>query len=277
MTKATADRIGTWSEEAGVRIAGRSVEGAGFRLDLEIARAGAPVAVVSDDGATGRVECTIVAPAAAGDPALGLSARVADLDRAGSGLLKAVLEPPESVTISHALYLDDLDRQAFLAALWEVAKVAETVRLIAGVAPAAPADVAAAEPEPAVTAPAGPEPAAVAPAERPAVAMGPVEQPAPVMPAQPAAQPAQPAAAPIVPGYASAAAPATAAAPPWVATHVVPATGIATYLAPDPNAVGPTLQPGVELQVLERLGDWARVMGSNGWTGWVDARWLAPR
>jgi hypothetical protein len=63
--------------------------------------------------------------------------------------------------------------------------------------------------------------------------------------------------------------------PAWVATHVVPSGGMSAW--PEPN---PELQPvanleaRVRLSVAERRGDWARVVGSNGWTGWVDARRL---
>jgi hypothetical protein len=63
----------------------------------------------------------------------------------------------------------------------------------------------------------------------------------------------------------------------WVPTHAVPAAGTRAWANPDP---GPdpiaTLEPRVRLAVAERRGDWARVVGSNGWTGWVDARVLEP-
>jgi hypothetical protein len=32
----------------------------------------------------------------------------------------------------------------------------------------------------------------------------------------------------------------------------------------------------LDLMVVQRVGDWARVVASNGWTGWVDARLLIP-
>jgi SH3-like domain-containing protein len=45
--------------------------------------------------------------------------------------------------------------------------------------------------------------------------------------------------------------------------------------APDPaQTVAATLSPGLEVEVAERAGDWARVVAVNGWTGWVDARRL---
>jgi hypothetical protein len=63
--------------------------------------------------------------------------------------------------------------------------------------------------------------------------------------------------------------------PAWVATHAVPSGGMSAW--PEPN---PEIQPSAHLEarvrvtVSERRGDWARVVGSNGWTGWVDARRL---
>lgn len=63
----------------------------------------------------------------------------------------------------------------------------------------------------------------------------------------------------------------------WVPTHRVPEGGLRAWPKPDP-AVDPvaTLQARVELSIAERRADWARVVGSNGWTGWVDARRLLP-
>ncbi|MBI4260531.1 MAG: hypothetical protein HY658_08190 [Actinobacteria bacterium] len=67
-------------------------------------------------------------------------------------------------------------------------------------------------------------------------------------------------------------------APAWYATHVVPQGGIQAWAAPDPSQQPTaTLQAGVELQVAEWLGAWARVAGQNGWSGWVDARMLVQR
>jgi RsiW-degrading membrane proteinase PrsW (M82 family) len=112
----------------------------------------------------------------------------------------------------------------------------------------------------------------------------------PVIPPAPPAGPAgTPAAAPAMP--APVAAPATAApeqptappAPPppaptahvWMPTHVVPTAGMAAWAAPDPaQAAIAQLAPGVELKLVEQQGAWARVVGSNGWTGWVDGRLL---
>jgi hypothetical protein len=61
----------------------------------------------------------------------------------------------------------------------------------------------------------------------------------------------------------------------WLPSHRVPQGGLRAWGQPDP-ATEPvaTLQPRVELSIAEMRGDWARVIGSNGWTGWVDARRL---
>jgi len=62
------------------------------------------------------------------------------------------------------------------------------------------------------------------------------------------------------------------------ATHVVPGGGVQAWAEPDPSQPAVTeLADGVELRVLEERGQWARVEGSNGWTGWVDAGRLVAR
>jgi hypothetical protein len=61
----------------------------------------------------------------------------------------------------------------------------------------------------------------------------------------------------------------------WAPTHMVPAGGMQAWQAPHPQAPqSASLQPGLPVQVVERLGDWARVVASNGWWGWVDGRIL---
>jgi hypothetical protein len=45
--------------------------------------------------------------------------------------------------------------------------------------------------------------------------------------------------------------------------------------APDPSgAVTATIDARVPLQVTDRQGDWAHVRCDNGWSAWVDGRWL---
>lgn len=59
----------------------------------------------------------------------------------------------------------------------------------------------------------------------------------------------------------------------FTVTHVAPPEGLQVWQAPDPSvpAVAP-VQAGVQMQLLERRGAWARVAFSNGWSGWVDGR-----
>jgi hypothetical protein len=63
----------------------------------------------------------------------------------------------------------------------------------------------------------------------------------------------------------------------WAPTHIVPAEGMPAWVEPDPaQAPVVNLAARVELRIDEQRGAWARVTGSNGWTGWVDARRLLP-
>jgi len=63
---------------------------------------------------------------------------------------------------------------------------------------------------------------------------------------------------------------------PFVPTHRVPPAGLDSWPRPDPlAAAGPRIDGGLEVQVVDRLGDWAKVAFSNGWTAWVDGRLLA--
>lgn len=65
------------------------------------------------------------------------------------------------------------------------------------------------------------------------------------------------------------------AVPLWTPNHVVPAPGLAAWAAPDPGQPPVAqLAPGVQLMLVEQQGAWARVVGSNGWVGWVDGRLL---
>jgi hypothetical protein len=60
---------------------------------------------------------------------------------------------------------------------------------------------------------------------------------------------------------------------PWRPTHIVPAGGMPAWTTPDPSDA-PTVRidPGVELQLLERSGHWAHIVCNNGWKAWVDGR-----
>jgi RsiW-degrading membrane proteinase PrsW (M82 family) len=66
--------------------------------------------------------------------------------------------------------------------------------------------------------------------------------------------------------------------PGWAPTHRAPDEGMAAWAAPDPTRA-PMVSLGgrLELIVVDRAGDWARVVAVNGWTGWVDGRRLVPR
>ncbi|MGY4100162.1 SH3 domain-containing protein [Nocardia sp. R16R-3T] len=63
----------------------------------------------------------------------------------------------------------------------------------------------------------------------------------------------------------------------WYPTHLAPEGGLDAWAAPDPN-LGPitSIDPGVELQILGRAGDWAHIACNNGWTAWVDGRAIQP-
>jgi SH3 domain-containing protein len=56
-------------------------------------------------------------------------------------------------------------------------------------------------------------------------------------------------------------------------SHESPPGGVPAWGNPDPSQpTVATIDAGVPFTVVERLDDWARVVCSNGWSGWVDAR-----
>ena len=63
--------------------------------------------------------------------------------------------------------------------------------------------------------------------------------------------------------------------PAWRPTHIAPPSGLTGWAVPD-TAQTPTamVPPGSQLVLKEMHGDWARVRGFNGWSGWVDRRQL---
>lgn len=64
---------------------------------------------------------------------------------------------------------------------------------------------------------------------------------------------------------------------PFAPSHTVPAGGLPAWSNPDPAVPNVAdLDPGLPVAVAERRGDWARIICSNGWAGWVDARRLVP-
>lgn len=76
----------------------------------------------------------------------------------------------------------------------------------------------------------------------------------------------------------AAAAVATPAPPaPFAPTHRVSPEGVPSWAEPDPAGPSTPLAAGLEVEVVARVADWARVRASNGWTGFVDGRRLVPR
>ncbi|MFD5765444.1 hypothetical protein ACFWIN_06435 [Streptomyces sp. NPDC127049] len=57
-------------------------------------------------------------------------------------------------------------------------------------------------------------------------------------------------------------------------THVVPRGGLSAWQAPDPGRPTVPLDAFLPVRLVERTGDWGRVLCSNGWQAWVDARLL---
>lgn len=76
-------------------------------------------------------------------------------------------------------------------------------------------------------------------------------------------------------GWVTAATAATAG--PFAPTNLVPVEGLPAWQVPNGTTTAVALAGGLELQLVQRIGDWAQVRASNGWTGWVDARRLLPR
>jgi hypothetical protein len=67
--------------------------------------------------------------------------------------------------------------------------------------------------------------------------------------------------------------PMIGSAPAWNPTHRAPDAGMPAWAAPDPGGVPVArIDPRVELQLLERAGDWAHIVCSNGWSAWVNGR-----
>src|ERR1700730_9100888 len=63
----------------------------------------------------------------------------------------------------------------------------------------------------------------------------------------------------------------------WTPTHQSPQTGMPAWASPDPRAAPvAALDPWLQVQLLERSGDWGHVLCSNGWSAWVDVRLLLP-
>ncbi|MFE9122787.1 hypothetical protein [Streptomyces sp. NPDC007172] len=57
-------------------------------------------------------------------------------------------------------------------------------------------------------------------------------------------------------------------------THVVPQVGLPAWEAPDVNRPTAPLDALLPVQLVDRLGDWGRIVCANGWSAWVDGRLL---
>ncbi|QKW07210.1 hypothetical protein HUT18_13210 [Streptomyces sp. NA04227] len=62
----------------------------------------------------------------------------------------------------------------------------------------------------------------------------------------------------------------------FLPSHVVPPQGLPTWAAPDGAQPLPPLDPLLPVVVVDRRGDWAHALCSNGWSAWVDGRLLLP-
>jgi hypothetical protein len=209
------------------------------------------------------------------------------------------------------VYLDGLSKHTFVQAVAELARTSTLLDAIGGVETTAAVDEEAAtvasdavdadaEPDstPVVDVPVTPVPEVAAestfqPSPAPSFAQPssipsgiPVGQPLPTPSFTP--QPAQPVQAqPVQPSYTpqpvqqpyqaqpvqAQPVPQPAAAGGWAPSHSVPPQGLRAWGAPDPSGpVVANLAPGLPIQVAEVRGAWARVICSNGWTGWIDGR-----
>ena len=159
-----------------------------------------------------------------------------------------------SVAVQTHVYHDGLNKNSFVQALSEIARTAQLLGAITATAAASTSSTAAA------ASTAQGVHASTTPQSTPAAQ--PQAMPAPSFSPQPQPQPQQQPAPQPVPAQAS-----------WVPTHSVPPQGLRAWGAPDPaGPVVATLAPGLPIQVSEVRGAWARVICSNGWTGWIDGR-----
>jgi hypothetical protein len=183
------------------------------------------------------------------------------------------------------VYLDGLSKHSFVQAVAELARTstlldaisaevaqADQDTVMADVAAGGTTDGAASTYEEA-SRPATPTPWSPVPSGQPLPQPSFTPQPAQPVQAQPTYTPTpaqQPYQAQPVQAQP---APQPAAAGQWVPSHAVPPQGLRAWGAPDPaGPVVANLAPGLPIQVAEVRGAWARVICSNGWTGWIDGR-----
>ena len=183
------------------------------------------------------------------------------------------------------VYLDGLSKHTFVQAVAELARTSTLLDAIGGVATASEVDEEAATvASDSLDADAEPDSTAIPaastfqqPIPMPQPLPTPSFTPQPVQPVQ--AQPVQPSYTPQpVQAYQAQpvqAQPVQQPAPMggWAPSHSVPPQGLRAWGAPDPSGpVVANLAPGLPIQVAEVRGAWARVICSNGWTGWIDGR-----
>jgi RsiW-degrading membrane proteinase PrsW (M82 family) len=79
-----------------------------------------------------------------------------------------------------------------------------------------------------------------------------------------------------VPDFPASGAPPPAPPAAFAPTQRVPIEGLPAWPIPDGSGPATPLAGGLELEIVQRVADWAQVRASNGWTGWVDGRRLLP-
>ncbi|MFI9612806.1 hypothetical protein ACIHCM_14235 [Streptomyces sp. NPDC052023] len=62
----------------------------------------------------------------------------------------------------------------------------------------------------------------------------------------------------------------------FLPTHVIPSDGLAAWETPDASRPTVPLDALLPVQLVERRGDWGRIVCYNGWSAWVDGRLLIP-
>jgi len=203
-------------------------------------------------------------------------------------LVRDMVRPVEGVVLPDAVYAPAVVAEPVATApvaATPAPVAAATAPLPAAPASAAPIPPAAASVPVAPTSPAAaPVPLAPTPAPlaaAPAAPVAPVAPAASVAPIPPTAAPVPVAPTPAPLDAAPAApAPATATDPGrWFKpAHTAPATGMDAWSDPDPTAAPVArLDPYLDVMVTEQNGAWARIVCSNGWSAWVDARLLVGR
>jgi hypothetical protein len=274
------NEIAAWcNDRTGIQLVeDRTEPGADFALGLRSSSRGSasvPIDVRLDEGGDRvRVSSTSTAGADAEGIKGVLDARPA--------LVRG--EPTDGgIAVAAYVYTDGFSKQAFIAAVEEVAKTRSLIDALGGDSAAAEETASAADTSPAfVETPAAqptytptPQPWSPEPTPEPwSPAAVPQESRQPAATSLPAPSFGSPSSAggytPLSGQPAPQAQPAAAAFAP---THTVPPQGMQAWAAPDPaGAVVATLGGGLPIQVTEVRGAWANILCSNGWTGWVDGR-----